>query len=276
MGAVLEATTTSFVKAAVFAAGLLSAAAASAAPGALACLGEVARAEVAAVPDWRTAMLADGRQLRLAGIESFALLIGDEAAADAALKGRIETALAGKTSDIRIVASAPDRYGRLPALIASDDGTLVQEVVTREGLALAFGTGERLPCFESLLLAESEARQRRRGFWAAYRIPGAWPEALAPRVGRFAIFEGTVDSVGSRRQRTYLNFGGRWSTDVTVAIDRRHRERFGGEAELAGWSGRKLRVRGFLEERGGPLVNVTSPMQIEVLSEAVKVEGEAP
>jgi hypothetical protein len=63
---------------------------------------------------------------------------------------------------------------------------------------------------------------------------------------------------------------------VTVAIDGRHRKRFGGEAELAKLAGRRLRVRGFLEARGGPMVNVSSPMQIEVLGESEKVEGDAP
>jgi hypothetical protein len=86
-------------------------------------------------------------------------------------------------------------------------------------------------------------------------------------VGRFAIFEGRVISVGARRTLTYLNFGLRWSEDVTVAIEARHRARFGGEARIADLTGRRVRIRGFVEERAGPMVAVTTPMQVEVLGE---------
>jgi hypothetical protein len=54
---------------------------------------------------------------------------------------------------------------------------------------------------------------------------------------------------------------------LTVAIEARHRDRFGGDATIAGFVGRRLRIRGFVEERAGPMVTVNSPMQIEVLGE---------
>jgi micrococcal nuclease len=74
-----------------------------------------------------------------------------------------------------------------------------------------------------------------------------------------------VVSVGNRRTRTYLNFGGRWTEDVTVEIEARDRERFGGEAGLAALSGWRVRVRGYVEERRGPAIILRSPLQIEKL-----------
>jgi len=120
------------------------------------------------------------------------------------------------------------------------------------------------------LAAEDAARRQGRGFWTEAALLQARPQALALRVGRFAIFEGRVISVGTRRSRTYLNFGGRWSEDVTVEIEARHRERFGGEEELAELTGKRVRVRGFVENRAGPMAGVTSPMQIELLGEPLK------
>ena len=99
---------------------------------------------------------------------------------------------------------------------------------------------------------------------------------MRERIGRFAIFEGLLISVGNRRARSYLNFGRRWSTDTTVEIDARHREAFGGEVGLAGLAGHRLRLRGFLKEKGGPMMVVTSPMQIEILENAGPRSGIAP
>ena len=97
--------------------------------------------------------------------------------------------------------------------------------------------------------------------------------ALDPFIGGFAIFQGVVVSVGNRRSRTYLNFGGWWAEDVTVEIDGRDREGFGGEAGLAALAGQRVRVRGFIEEKQGPMTIVRSPMQIERIDPAGAVGG---
>jgi endonuclease YncB( thermonuclease family) len=232
-------------------------------------------ARAAAIADPRSIVLEDGRELRLAGIETFALLLPEGAETEAALQRRLETLLAGPPLRFRQVGQKPDRYGRLPAVIELDSGELVQEALAREGLAVAFASGP-LPCFEKILAAENEARQKRRGFWVAAALPEARPDALRELVGRFAIFEGRVLSVGNRPGRTYLNFGSWWARDVTVEIAARDRELFGGEAALASLAGRRLRVRGFVQEKGGPMLVASSPMQIETLPEAVPAEGYAP
>jgi hypothetical protein len=164
---------------------------------------------------------------------------------------------------LQIVAKEPDRYGRLPALVSAD-GALLQEVLAREGLAVAFATGAPLPCFDRILAAEAEARAAHRGYWKDESLPDASPLALAGRIGRFAIFEGRVLSVGNRPTRSYLNFGRRWSEDVTIEIAARDREALGGEEKLAALAGQLVRVRGFLQEKGGPAMVLRSPMQMEI------------
>jgi endonuclease YncB( thermonuclease family) len=222
-------------------------------------------AEARAVVDARAVLLQDERIVRLAGIEPFSLLRPQLGEAALRLQRRVDAALNGGRLGVHLTSGETDRHGRFPALVALEDGTLLQELLVREGLAVAFATGE-IPCFERILAAEDEARRTGRGFWTGFKLPWARPETLAPFVGGFAIFEGFVVSVGNRRSRTYLNFGGRWTEDVTVEIEARDRERFGGEADLAALSGWRVRIRGYLEERQGPAMILRSPLQMEKLA----------
>jgi endonuclease YncB( thermonuclease family) len=223
-------------------------------------------AEARSVVDARAVLLQDERVVRLAGIEPFSLLRPQLGEAAPRLQREVDAALSRGRLGVHLTSGEADRHGRLPALVALEDGTLLQELLVREGLAVAFATGDETPCFERILAAEDEARRAGRGFWAGFKLPWARPETLAPFVGGFVIFEGFVVSVGNRRSRTYLNFGGRWIEDVTVEIEARDRERFGGEADLAALSGWRVRIRGYLEERQGPAMILRSPLQIEKLA----------
>jgi hypothetical protein len=206
--------------------------------------------------------------LRLAGIESFALLKDDGDAAESALRDRLQVLAAGQDVQVRILGDELDRYGRLSALVWLKGPQLLQEALAREGLAIAYSNAGPLPCFDRILAAEDDARRNRAGFWRDEPLPRAEPGALQPRIGRFAIFEGVVRSVGARRNRTSLNFGRRWSEDVTVEIDARRRADLGGDSWLKLLAGLRVRVRGFVKSRGGPVVTIASRSEIELLGKA--------
>ena len=66
----------------------------------------------------------------------------------------------------------------------------------------------------------------------------------------------------------YMNFGRVWSRNLTVTILQRNRASF----ENAGMDPKKLegarvRVRGFVEERGGPRIEAVRPEQIEIAAQ---------
>lgn len=218
------------------------------------------------VVDARTLRLADGSLIRIAGIEPIGLFLdGSEKEAEAALGERLAGLAGDKAISVQPLATKADRYGRIAAMVSAA-GTLLQETLASEGLAIAFsGEKDPLPCFERILAAEAEARRERRGFWLGAKLPEARPRALAPRIGHFAIFEGDIASVRNRRVRTYLNFGDVWSADVTAEIEAADRDSFGGELALQQLAGKRVRLRGFLEDRGGPAIVLRSPMQLEVL-----------
>jgi hypothetical protein len=123
-------------------------------------------------------------------------------------------------------------------------------------------------CASILTTAEAEARQAKRGAWAD---PAAIKNAESPGdilagIGRFTIVEGKVLSVRQAGATTYLNFGRNWTQGFAVTISRRMIPAF--EAAgilLKSLENRRIRVRGWVEARGGPRIEVLRVGQIELL-----------
>jgi len=222
---------------------------------------------VANVVDARSFALADGREVRLAGIE-----IPAADGAPARAKERAADLLSGATVVLRGLGSEHDRYGRLWAqvFVATADGErwVQAELVASGHAVVAARVGDRA-CAAELARRERAARQARLGAWADadYLVRRADdPAAVAAERGRFAIVEGNVLSVRESGSTIYVNFGRRWSEDFTVTIAKRN-ERVFTSAGIAPktLAGRRVRVRGWIEERGGPWVEATRPEQIELV-----------
>jgi endonuclease YncB( thermonuclease family) len=218
---------------------------------------------VAAVIDGRTLRLQDGREIRLAGIEPVTTERSNRGAeALSAIVANRDVTLSGEDD-------TPDRYGRQPAFVflASSD-TPVQNLLLAQGEALVSGTVTGKDCAAALLAAEAEARRAKRGFWAD---PTAIKNAESPGdilagIGRFTVVEGKVLSVRQAGATTYLNFGRNWTRDFAVTISRR----MIGAFEAAGTSlksleNRRIRVRGWVEARSGPRIEVLRVGQIELV-----------
>ena len=118
------------------------------------------------------------------------------------------------------------------------------------------------------MAAEAEARRAKRGIWAD---PAAIKNAESPGdilagIGRFTVVEGRVLSVRQAGATTYLNFGRNWTRDFAVTISRRVVPAF--EAAgigLKSLENRRIRVRGWVEARGGPRIELLRVGQIEML-----------
>jgi len=95
-----------------------------------------------AVVDSVTIALSDGRILRLAGIEPMSLLV-EISDAEQKMEDRLTDLLDGAVSQAKLVSQEQDRYGRFPAMLFAD-GNLVQELLAREGLAVAFAAARIL------------------------------------------------------------------------------------------------------------------------------------
>jgi endonuclease YncB( thermonuclease family) len=219
---------------------------------------------VAAIIDARTFRMEDGREIRLAGIETAAAGAGKAGGTSA-----LSALIAGRTVVLRAESDAPDRYGRQAAFVFADSANAsVQSLLLAQGEALVSTTVADKACAAELIAAEAAARQARRGVWAGPSVikNAESPGDILAGIGQFAVVEGKVLSVRQAGAVTYINFGRRWTRDFAVTISRRMAPAFEAAGiDLKSLENKRIRVRGWIEARGGPRIEALRVGQIELV-----------
>jgi endonuclease YncB( thermonuclease family) len=218
---------------------------------------------VRSVVEARTLVLEDGREVRLAGLDNLSHEVEPEQ------NRALEARLAGRPVVLKRLGEGRDRYGRLLAHVFLDENgreTWLQEEILAAGTGRVTRVGDPI-CAAALQAREHAARAAKLGLWGDPSYSMAQAEdvnGISERRGRFAIVEGRVVSVRESGSTIYVNFGRRWSEDFTVTIAKRHERAFAaaGTAPNA-LTGRLVRIRGWVEERGGPWVDAVRPEQVE-------------
>lgn len=220
---------------------------------------------VTAILDGRTFRLDDGREVRLAGIEL---------PSEIAISGRdvLASLIVEREVMLHGADDRPDRYGRQSAFVfLKETATSIQTELLARGDAVMSASATDKACSRRLLAAESEARIARRGIWAgsAALKNAERPDDILTGVGRFAVVEGTVSSARLAGATFYVNFGRRWTQDFAVTISRRMIASVEAAGiDLKSLKDKKIRVRGWIERRGGPRIEVSYPGQIELIMAA--------
>ncbi len=227
---------------------------------------------VARIVDGDTLVLADGREVRLVGIQAPKLPLGRGGFPTWPLAPEAKRALAdlagpGTTLTPWFGGARRDRHGRVLAHLVRDDGTWLQGEMLARGLARVYSFADNRAAVAGMYAIERRARAARRGIWArAYYRVLADTEA-ARHIGTFQLVEGRIRAVAVVRGRGYLNFGADWRKDFTITVAKpalpAFRSAFGRRLERL--SGSRVRVRGWLRSYNGPMIEGTHPEQIEVL-----------
>lgn len=166
-----------------------------------------------------------------------------------------------------------DRWDRLPVLVrmAGPQALDLNHGLVEAGLAIVDPDIGPAFCQPELLALEETARERHLGLWADGRynpLSVGQVDRLKERVGSFVIVEGRIRSIGERKQRTYLNFGGHWAEDFTIIIPKKTwmlMARRGLSADSL--KGRAIRARGILQSWQGTALTVDLPEMIERLED---------
>jgi endonuclease YncB( thermonuclease family) len=208
--------------------------------------------------------LADGREIKLAGIEP--------ASSDITGAGRsadLSAIVQDQDVTLRGPDDAPDRYGRQSAFVfLSGSDTPVQSRLLAAGAALVSTDVTDKDCAAALMAAEAAAQAAKKGIWAGSAVikNAESTDDILSGIGRFMLVEGKVLSVRQAGAMTYLNFGRRWTRDFAVTIPRRMMPAVESAGiTLKSLENRRIRVRGWVEARPGPRIEVVRAGQIEVL-----------
>ena len=148
----------------------------------------------------------------------------------------------------------------------------VADTIVDAGYARALPEPAARGCMTSLLAHESGARRAGLGIWAdpAYAVlPAENRSAFSARHGETILVEGAVTGTGEAGSRLYINFGPIRTVDFAVTIRKASLKLM----ESAGFQikqleGRRLRVRGLLDTKFGPQIEISEPSAIEFVEAA--------
>src|SRR5262249_18858131 len=180
-----------------------------------------------------------------------------------------------RRSSCGAAATVADRYGRIPAYIyvLRDRGrrSAAHAMVGRGFARVSARVGDQASdraCAAELLARERAAREAKLGLWRGpyYVVMAADGSAeLAAERGRFALVEGKVLSVRETAGTIYMNFGRPCPQALPVRILNRTGRSFAAAGlERKTLETRRVRVRGWVEDRNGPRIEASRPEQIEI------------
>jgi len=237
-------------------------------------------ARVVSVDERLELTLENGIRLKIAGVDPPRPTPGDPDL-DFRARDRLAQWLVGQEILFRPLAPGPDRWGRVVAFVfaampestpASTNGpgpaqSPVGEALIDAGLARYEPSAAARPCRSALLAAEAGARASGLGLWADpyYAIIAAADRlSFAEKAGSSVIVEGRITGIASRRPRITLYFGPRRGGNFSVTILPRNSKTFeAAYASLAGLTGQTVRVRGLLDTRFGPQIEISDPDEVE-------------
>lgn len=211
---------------------------------------ELQWAELGKVVDGDTLTLADGRVLRLVGVNTPEL--GRDGRPDQALARRardIVQRFFSADGKVGWVSEPPssDRYGRLLAEVFDGSKRSLSAELLDQGVAWQVAIPPALGDTQCLQTVEAAARAAGRGVWseAAYRARPS--HALPPDAGGFARVTGEVSRVAETSKGWWIEMPG-----LSLRLARKHWHYFAaeglGESPRA-WLGRVLEVRGWIINR---------------------------
>jgi micrococcal nuclease len=259
---------------------------------------------VTGVIDAETLKLDDGTEVRLIGALAprppDSTLDLTSWPPERAAFSELERLVLGRSITLGFAGRRTDRYGRTLAHVFVDaphpqgrtpdpnNRIWVQAHMLATGHARAYALKDSAGCMRELAAHETVARTANLGLWshAAYQVRSA---DVAYDVSRFRstfqIIEGTVGTVIQGKSNLILRFGAapdvakpadaaeisdlpstrNFSITIKPGIAREWRGP--GTLTLTELEGRRVRVRGWIERRGGPTIEILDAHQIEVADE---------
>ncbi|WP_208991011.1 thermonuclease family protein [Pseudovibrio sp. Tun.PSC04-5.I4] len=164
------------------------------------------------------------------------------------------------------LSASTDRWGRKPAILLDEKRQDFSVRLIKDGMAIVQPQLRSSNCLKLLINLEKIARQKNKGMWFVKSVINDYRSMDYEYYGEYWMVEAILISVGQTRSRTYLNFGQRWTEDLTGIIQRGELEEFSDFGhDLSGLNGKRVRLRGVLQINKGPQIELKHPAQLELL-----------
>ena len=234
---------------------LLTAAVADA--GSLSVVGKSRWVEVGSIIDGDTFRSRSGEKIRLLGINTPEIAHDNQPSQPFGpqAKRQLSQLISGKTVRLQLDRERKDRFGRTLAQIYLRDGSWINELLVKDGLAYTYTFAPNFRWTKALLKAETEARRAMRGIWKseAFRVVDA-VDVNRRQIGEFRLIRGYIQRVEKWR----FQLG-----KVTVTVPRSARKWF--ENYQIPQHGQRVIVRGQLRTNanGTLFLALHSPYDLE-------------
>jgi len=229
-------------------------------------------ATVASVIDGDSLTLADGRTVRLVGIQAPKLPKGRPNFQTWPLAEKAQAALrelvAGQRVTLAFGGARQDRYGRVLAHLArADDGLWIEGALLQQGLARVYTFPDNRAAAPAMYALEAEARAAHRGIWADPFYAILAPEQALEHIDGFEIVEGRIVEAARVSSGVYLNFGADWRTAFTLHLRSDALKLFRAEGvDPLALKGARVRVRGYIRrDHERAVIDISHPEEIERL-----------
>jgi endonuclease YncB( thermonuclease family) len=222
-----------------------------------------ARYRMERVIDGDTIVVRGGGKVRLLGINAPEVAHRDRGAEPLGERAhqRLRELLQEKQVYLEFDQQRRDRYERLLAHVTLEDGTSVNELLLREGLARALFLQPNMRHLQRYFQAEAEARKARRGIWARPEFQVRPASRAKGCVNQFCLLRGAVQRVDRKRTYTYLQLPGK----LRVAINNQYLPQFlAAGVDPDKLQGNTVIVRGWVGRRDGHYtLSLHHPQQID-------------
>lgn len=228
------------------------------------------------VIDALTIVLKDGKIIRLSSIDIPGFVYPEPSETSFQAKEALEKLFTNDSEVILFQTKKPkvgreNRMGHLLAhLQTKKDGIWVQGHMVENGFARVAPAPRNFELSVPMYALEAKARKEKKGLWADDAYPVLQHTDAMQANGSFAVIEGTIQKAASVKNDVYLNFGSDWRKDFTIQVKPPVRKQLvhAGIDPLA-LNGKKVRVRGWVREYNGPLIELNHPASLELLENSV-------
>ncbi|WP_194334980.1 thermonuclease family protein [Mariprofundus sp. KV] len=181
---------------------LLLTAAGAADAGSLSVVGQSRWVEVGRVIDGDTFHTKSGEKVRLLGINTPEIAHDSSPAQPYGIdaKRQLEQLISGKTVRLQLDRDRKDNYGRTLAQVFLRDGSWINALLVRQGLALVYTFAPNFQWAQQLLKEEALARNNMLGIWKSerFKVLDAG-DVTAHLIGQFRLLRGRIKSSGPFR-----------------------------------------------------------------------------